>query len=47
MEKIMNKLFWLLSSGMLFVAIHSVNMISRSHLHQEKEPGSLKKYEKI
>lgn len=36
-----------ISSGLFLIAIQSVNMISRGHAYQEKEPKALKKIRKI
>ncbi|WP_081652847.1 cyclic lactone autoinducer peptide [Candidatus Stoquefichus massiliensis] len=46
MKRIKNKLLIFVSSGLFFVAIQAVSMVSRGHQYQDKEPQSLKKYEK-
>lgn len=46
MKRIKNKLLIFVSSGFFLVAIQAVNMISENHQYQDKEPQSLKKYEK-
>ncbi|MEE0966032.1 MAG: cyclic lactone autoinducer peptide [Bacilli bacterium] len=46
MEKLKHKLLQVVSSGLFLIAIQSVNMMSKDHFYQEKEPESLKKYEK-
>lgn len=46
MGKVKSKILTLISSGLFLLAIQTVNSASRLHLYQEKEPDSLKKYEK-
>ncbi|WP_082189945.1 cyclic lactone autoinducer peptide [Candidatus Stoquefichus sp. SB1] len=46
MKKIKNKLLMIISSGLFLVAIQAVNLVSCNHQYQDKEPNSLKKYEK-
>lgn len=47
MKRIKNRLLMVVSSGLFLVAIHAVNVVSRAHQYQDKEPQSLKKYEKL
>lgn len=37
----------IVSSSLLAIAIQTVNSASARHAHQEKEPMSLKKFEKL
>ena len=46
MKRIKNKFLIFVSSGLFLIAIQAVNMISDKHQYQDKEPQSLKKYEK-
>lgn len=46
MKNVKIKLLSFITSGLFLFAIQSVNMASRCHTYQEKEPNSLKKYEK-
>lgn len=46
MKRIKNKLLIFVSSGLFFVAVQAVNLISLNHQYQDKEPQSLKKYER-
>lgn len=45
-EKLKNKILAMISSSLLLIAIQTVNSASARHCHQEKEPMSLKKFEK-
>lgn len=47
MKRIKNRFLMIVSSGLFLVAIQAVNMVSRSHQYQDKEPQSLKKYEML
>lgn len=42
MKMLKSKLLIMLSSGLLTIAIQSVNLISSNHIYQEKELDSLK-----
>lgn len=46
MRKVKSKVLSFISSGLFLIAIQSVNGVSFVHQYQEKEPNSLKKYEK-
>lgn len=46
MKRIKNKLLLFVSSGLFLVAIQAVNQISDNHIYQDKEPNSLKKFDK-
>lgn len=46
MKRIKNKLLIFVSSGLFLIAIQAVNMVSKAHQYQDKEPQSLKKYER-
>lgn len=45
-EKLKNKFLVIVSSSLLAIAIQAVNSVSARHAYQEKEPMSLKKFEK-
>ncbi len=46
MRKVKSRVLSFISSGLFLIAIQSVNLVSKKHLYEEKEPDSLKKYEK-
>lgn len=46
MKKVKIKVLSLISSGLFLIAIQTVNLVSKGHLYEVKEPDSLKKYEK-
>lgn len=46
MKNLKCKLLGILSSGLFLIAIQSVNSVSKRHMYQDKEPNSLKKFEK-
>jgi cyclic lactone autoinducer peptide len=46
MKRLKNKILLFISSSLFLIAVQAVNLISNNHAYQEKEPDSLKKYEK-
>lgn len=46
MKKLKGKFLVVLSSGLFALALQAVNVFSENHIYQDKEPASLKKYEK-
>lgn len=47
MRNIKSKLLMFFASGVFLMAIQAVNSVSRNHIYQDKEPDSLKKYERL
>lgn len=46
MKKIKSKILTLISSGIFMLAVQAANSISIYHTYQDKEPNSLKKFNK-
>lgn len=47
MKNIKSKFLCLFTSGLFLIAIQAVNSVSNKRIYQDKEPDSLKKYERL